>query len=33
VAARAGYAAGFGGGLLAAVATLAFGTLALRRPG
>ncbi|PJM87925.1 RhtX/FptX family siderophore transporter [Achromobacter ruhlandii] len=33
LAARLGYAAGFGGGLLAAVATLAFVALALRRPG
>ncbi|CAB3845110.1 Anhydromuropeptide permease [Achromobacter dolens] len=33
LAARLGYAAGFGGGLLAAVATLAFVALALRRRG
>lgn len=33
LAARLGYAAGFGGGLLAAVATLVFVALALRRPG
>lgn len=33
LAARLGYAAGFGGGLLVAVATLAFVALALRRPG
>lgn len=33
LAARLGYAAGFGGGLLAAVVTLVFVALALRRPG
>ncbi len=33
LAATLGYAAGFGGGLLAAVVTLAFVALALRRPG
>ncbi|MCV6904810.1 MAG: MFS transporter, partial [Achromobacter xylosoxidans] len=33
LAAQLGYAAGFGGGLLAAVVTLVFVALALRRPG